>query len=103
MNALNDTFRSGAAVDRGPHSYATPPSDLAPHILRIVRRAMLSGETSPLARAIRSAVAQVEPSDDGGSASDDPRVRAVAGRLTAVLASRQAVGRDVRHRETIRH
>src|SRR5262245_58701651 len=105
MNALNETLRPGAAADRGSPAFGLSDSaaDLAPHLLRIVRRALRSGGKTPMAQAIRSAVDQAEPAHGGDSdGGDDSRVRQVAGRLTALLAPRLAGAGVDRHRETVR-
>jgi len=103
MNALNETIRFGAPV-----GYATPSQpaeDLTPHMMRIIRRALRTGDGgTPLDRAIRSAVAVCEPAaGHEPGAGDDARIRELAGRLSATFAPRifRAAGGPERHRATV--
>jgi hypothetical protein len=102
-NALNATLRPGAPADRGTPP-AGPAADLAPHLMRIIRRAVRAGGESPLDRAIRSAVARAEPPEGDTPGDQERRVRYVAGRLSAALAARlaHAEGAARPHCETVR-
>jgi hypothetical protein len=103
MNALNDTIRYGEAIDRG--TPVPPDDDLTPHMMRIIRRALRpGGGSTPLDRAIRSAVAVCEPAyGDEPDAGDDARIRELAGRLSATFAPRifRVAGGPERHRATV--
>src|SRR5262245_23530114 len=103
MNALNDTIRSGAVIDRG--SPLPADDDLTPHMMRIIRRALRTGGGgTPLDRAIRSAVATCEPAWGASpDVADDARIRELAGRLSATFAPRifRAAGGPERYRATV--
>src|SRR5687768_3199344 len=104
MNAYTDTLETGASVN--PNAVASPSPDLAPHLLRIIRRAMRHGDATPLNRAIQLAVATTDPADYHEAEADtDLRARTLAGGLSAVIApriTRGAVGAE-RHRATVRN
>ena len=96
---LNETLRPDAPVYEDRRG-----DDLTPHLLRIVRRALRHPEdNSPLARAVRAAVAQAEPAGPARTGVDEElRARQVARRMSAVLAPRLSLppGRAA-HRETV--
>jgi hypothetical protein len=62
---------------------------LAPHLMRIVRRALRHpNDRSPLARAVRAAAAQIEPGPYASPLdAEELRVRQVARRMSALLTA----------------
>ena len=78
-------------------------ADLTPHFVRIVRRALRrTDDRSPLACAIRSAVALAAPEAGQPSYDAETRVQQVARRVSALLTPdfRDPPGRGA-HRETV--
>jgi hypothetical protein len=76
-------------VDRPSPVNDRPGDPLAPHLMRIVRRALRHpNDRSPLASAVRAAAAQIDPGPYASPVdAEELRVRHVARRMSALLAA----------------
>jgi hypothetical protein len=94
-------FSNETMIANRPAPVDDRPGDaLAPHLMRIVRRALRRpDDCSRLARAVRAAAAQFDPGPlVPPSLAEELRVRQVARRISALLSAdfRDAPGREAR-------
>jgi hypothetical protein len=86
---MNRFHNETMVVNRASPIGERPGDSLAPHLMRIVRRALRHpSDQSPLSRAVRAAAAQIEPGPYASPLdAEELRVRQVARRMSALLAA----------------